>query len=169
MIFCLPCKFNTKTILNGILFVNTSILYLSVNKANMTAEIIYTGSLRCEATHIQSGTQIQTDAPTDNKGKGEKFSPTDLLCVALATCAITTMGIKALDIDIDLTGSTIQLTKHMLSEPRRVGKIEVLITAKTTTELTEKDKTILERSAHACPVAKSLHPDVQQLLTITWP
>ena len=91
----------------------------------MTANIIYKGTLRCEATHIQSGSMIETDAPTDNRGKGERFSPTDLLCVSLATCIATTMGIKANDMNIDLTSTAVDVTKHMLPDPRRVAKIEV--------------------------------------------
>ncbi len=126
----------------------------------MTSSIIYKGSLRCEATHLQSGTILETDAPTDNRGKGERFSPTDLLCVSLATCIVTTMGIKALDMEIDLSNTNIEVTKHMASEPRRVGKIEIKLTYPTTILLTEKDKIILDRVSHTCPVAKSLHPDV---------
>jgi putative redox protein len=141
---------------------------LATNNLKMTATIIYTGQLRCAATHLQSGTIVETDAPTDNKGKGERFSPTDLLCTALATCAITTMGIKALDLGIDLTGSTVQVTKHMLTEPRRVGKIEVALHMQTMAPVGDKDKIILERAAHLCPVAKSLSPDLQQVITITW-
>ena len=94
----------------------------------MTASIVYTGNLRCEAEHIQSKTTIETDAPTDNRGKGEKFSPTDLLCVSLATCMLTTMAIKAGDLQVDITNSKADVTKHMLSDPRRVGKIEVSVT-----------------------------------------
>jgi uncharacterized OsmC-like protein len=82
----------------------------------MTSTILYQGSLRCEATHIQSSSVIETDAPTDNKGKGEKFSPTDLLCVSLGTCVLTTMGIKAMTMEIDLSNTTMEVTKHMESE-----------------------------------------------------
>src|SRR5436190_21872189 len=109
----------------------------------MTANIIYEGQLHCQATHIQSGSIIETDAPTDNRGKGERFSPTDLLCVSLGTCIITTMGIRAIDMGIDLTGATLQIQKHMLSEPRRVGKIDVILEFPGTLTLDEKDKTIL--------------------------
>ena len=134
----------------------------------MTANIIYKGALRCEATHLQSGSVIETDAPSDNRGKGERFSPTDLLCVSLATCIATTMGIKADDMKIDLTGTLIEVTKHMLPEPRRVAKIEVKLTMPTRLQLDEKDKTILERIGNNCPVTKSLHPDMEVLITYNW-
>lgn len=134
----------------------------------MTANIVYLGNLRCEATHLQSGTVIETDAPTDNRGKGERFSPTDSLCVALATCIITTMGIKASDMNIDLRGSNADVTKHMFSEPRRIGKIDITLHLKTMHPLDEKDKTILERVGNNCPVAKSLHPDLEVNLKYHW-
>ena len=93
----------------------------------MTATVVYKGDLRCECTHLQSGTVTETDAPTDNRGKGERFSPTDTLCVALATCIITTMGIKAADMNINLADTKIDVTKHMLSDPRRIGKVDVIL------------------------------------------
>ena len=127
----------------------------------MTAAIVFKGNLRCECTHIQSGTVIETDAPTDNRGKGERFSPTDTLCVALATCVITTMALKANEMEIDLTGTSIAVTKHMLTEPRRIGKIEVILTFSETLQLDEKDRIILQRVGDNCPVAKSLHPDLE--------
>ena len=127
----------------------------------MTASIIYEGSLRCLSTHVQSGTIIETDAPTDNRGKGEKFSPTDLLCISLATCIITTMALKALEMEIDLSESTLLVTKHMLSDPRRVGQVDVSITFPGSLLLEEKDRLILERTGNTCPVARSLHPDVK--------
>ena len=109
----------------------------------MTANITYKGTLRCEATHLQSGSMIETDAPTDNRGKGERFSPTDLLCVSLGTCIATTMGIKADDMKIDLTATTVEVTKHMLPDPRRVAKIEVKLNMPASLLLDEKDKIIL--------------------------
>lgn len=133
----------------------------------MTATIEYKGDLRCECTHLQSGTVIETDAPTDNHGKGEKFSPTDTLCVSLATCIITTMGIKAADMKVDLKGTKIDVTKHMLNDPRRVGKIEVLLHLPGK-EISEKDKIILERVGETCPVKKSLHPDLIVETSYRW-
>ena len=134
----------------------------------MTANVIYKGSLRCEATHLQSGSMIETDAPTDNKGKGERFSPTDMLCVSLATCIVTTMGIKGADMDIDLTNTSVEVTKHMLPDPRRVAKIEVKLNMPPALQLDEKDKTILERVGNNCPVTKSLHPDMQVEIQYNW-
>jgi putative redox protein len=113
----------------------------------MTATVLYKGELRCSATHLQSGSIIETDAPTDNRGKGERFSPTDTVCVALATCAITTMAIKAGDMGIDLAGTRLEVTKHMIADPRRIGKIEVVLTMPESLQLEDKDKTILERVA----------------------
>ena len=134
----------------------------------MTANVIYKGSLRCEATHLQSGSMIETDAPTDNKGKGERFSPTDMLCVSLATCIVTTMGIKGIDMDIDLTNTSVEVTKHMLPDPRRVAKIEVKLNMPSALQLDEKDKAILERVGNNCPVTKSLHPDMQVEIQYNW-
>ena len=134
----------------------------------MTSSIIYTGHLRCECTHIQSGTVIETDAPTDNRGKGERFSPTDTLCVALATCIVTTMALKATDMQIELAGTTLAVTKHMLSDPRRIGKIEVILTFPETLQVEEKDRVILQRVGDNCPVMKSLHPDLDVHVEYNW-
>lgn len=132
----------------------------------MTALIEYTGNLRCNATHLQSNSEIQTDAPTDNRGKGERFSPTDLLCVSLATCMLTTMGIKASDMEIDISGAKAEVTKHMAADPRRVAAIDVVVSLTDIGD--EKSKTILERSGNQCPVAKSVHPDIKLNLTYNW-
>lgn len=131
----------------------------------MTATILYEGNLRCVSTHLQSNSIIETDAPTDNRGKGERFSPTDLLCTSLVTCMITTMAIKASDMGIELKGTKAEMKKHMLSEPRRIGMIDVTIYFDPSLQLTEKDRIILERTAHHCPVEKSLHPDVKLNIT----
>ncbi len=127
----------------------------------MTATIQYEGDLRCSAVHLQSGTTITTDAPTDNRGKGERFSPTDLVCTALASCMATTMAIKADDMNIALNGLTVNVQKYMLSDPRRISKIDVKVTFPATLTLTEKDRIILQRTGDTCPVVKSLHPDLQ--------
>jgi uncharacterized OsmC-like protein len=134
----------------------------------MTASIVYKGHLRCACTHIQSGTVIETDAPTDNRGKGERFSPTDTVCVALATCVITTMALKANDMNIDLSDTSIAVTKHMLSDPRRIGKIDVIISFPPALQLDEKDKVVLQRIGDNCPVMKSIHPDLLIDLTYNW-
>lgn len=134
----------------------------------MTASVVYEGNLRCRAIHTQSGSVIETDAPTDNRGKGERFSPTDMLCLALGTCAVTTMGIKAQDMEIDLAGTTIDIQKYMLSDPRRVGKVDVMIRFPKTLNLSEKDRTILERVGNTCPVARSLSPELEMNLQYEW-
>ena len=138
-----------------------------MQKFIMTASIIYQGDLRCEAIHVQSGTHIETDAPIDNRGKGEKFSPTDLLCVSLATCIGTTMALKASDMAIDLKDTRMQVTKHMLSDPRRVGQVDILINFKALT-IKENEKLILERTGNNCPVAKSLHHDLKLNIIYDW-
>jgi uncharacterized OsmC-like protein len=133
----------------------------------MTASIIYQGDLRCECTHLQSGSIIETDAPTDNHGKGARFSPTDTVCIGLATCIITSMGIKANSMNINLAGSALEVTKHMYNEPRRIGKIEVILKLKHD-NISDHDKKILELVGNACPVKRSLHPDLEVLVQYLW-
>jgi putative redox protein len=132
----------------------------------MTASILYTGNLRCEAEHIQSKTTIETDAPADNRGKGEKFSPTDLLCVSLATCMLTTMAIKSAELGVDITNSKATVTKHIFSDPRRVGKIEVDVILPANG--TDRDREILEKAGDNCPVIKSIHPDIKLMISYNW-
>ncbi len=134
----------------------------------MTASIVYKSHLRCECTHLQSGTVIETDAPTDNRGKGERFSPTDTVCVALATCIITTMAIRATDMQIELANTSIAVTKHMLSDPRRIGKIDVILTFPKDLKIDEKDQLSLQRIGDNCPVMKSLHPDLAVHVDYRW-
>lgn len=131
----------------------------------MTTEIVYKGSLRCEATHVISNTLIETDAPLDNKGKGAKFSPSDLLAVALGTCIITTIGIKTADWEKPLEGTRLEVTKIMASEPRRVGALNIDIYLPEGLQLDDKEQKILENIVRTCPVAQSLHPDLQQNVT----
>lgn len=126
----------------------------------MTATIHYEGNLRCNATHLQSGTAIETDAPTDNRGKGERFSPTDLVCTALATCMATTMAMKATDINIELKGMVIDIQKHMTAEPRRISKIDVKVNFPPTLVLQETDRIYLQKIGDNCPVVKSLNTDI---------
>lgn len=135
----------------------------------MTANIIYKGSLRTLATHLQSGTSIETDAPTDNQGMGARYSPTDLLATSLGCCMVTIMGIKARDMQIDLEGTEIAITKIMKSEPRRVGGIVVAFQFPATLCIDLKKQTILENAARHCPVAKSIHPEIEQEVTFNWP
>lgn len=133
----------------------------------MTAEIIYEGQLRTRCRHLQSGTEILTDAPTDNHGKGEAFSPTDLTATSLAACIITTMGIKAAQMPLDIDGARAEATKVMAADPRRIGEIHVSIYMPAK-NYSDKDKQIMERIAHTCPVALSLHPDLKQVVTFHW-
>jgi len=134
----------------------------------MTASIIYKGELRCECTHVQSGTVIETDAPTDNRGKGQRFSPTDTICVGLGTCIITTIGIRANDMQLDLSDTRLSVTKHMLSDPRRIGRIEVSIQFPPNLDLPEKDRLLLQKIGDNCPVMKSLHPDIKVEVEYKW-
>jgi putative redox protein len=130
-----------------------------------TAEVIYIGGLRTENTHLKSGSKMNTDAPIDNFGKGESFSPTDLLAVSLANCMLTTMAIQTRLMDIKLEGTTARVTKHMGVDPRRVIKIDVDIDLPKNVE---EHKAVLEAAAHHCPVAKSLHPDIKQNVTFNY-
>jgi len=134
----------------------------------MTSQIIYKGALRTEAKHLQSGTVIETDAPIDNQGKGERFSPTDLLATSLGNCMLTIMGIKARDMNVNLDGTIVDITKIMKAEPRRVGGIKVVFHFRPGLQVDDKQKQILENAAHACPVAKSIHPDIEQDITFNW-
>ena len=133
-----------------------------------TVTAIYQGNLRVECRHEQSGTTIVTDAPVDNRGRGEAFSPTDLCAAALGACAMTFMGLYGQEHDVDVSGTRMEITKTMSANPRRIGKIEVIFTMPDR-PFSEKDKTSLERAARACAVHKSLHPDIEQVLTFRWP
>ncbi len=128
----------------------------------MTSTVVYQGSLRTEATHLQSGATILTDAPTDNHGKGEAFSPTDLVATALAACMATIMGIAAQTHGIALEGTRLEVTKKMVSDPRRIGEIVVDVRYPEGLILSEKEKTVLEKAALSCPVLESLHPDCRK-------
>jgi uncharacterized OsmC-like protein len=131
-----------------------------------TSNITYVGDLRTVCIHLQSGTQILTDAPTDNHGKGEAFSPTDLVATALGSCMVSIMGIKSKDLNVDLKDSTVSIIKIMQSEPRKIAKIEVILNMSI--ETSEKNKTILERAAMTCPVLLSLHPDIEKDVVFNW-
>lgn len=135
----------------------------------MTSKVIYTGHLRTEATHLKSGTIIETDAPTDNNGKGERFSPTDLVATALASCMMTIMGIAANTHNINIVGTTCEMEKIMVSDPRRIGTIRVEMTFPEGLSFTAKEKQILEKAALTCPVYQSLHPDINKDVHFHWP
>ncbi|MCE3260007.1 MAG: osmotically inducible protein OsmC [Bacteroidetes bacterium] len=133
-----------------------------------TSTVKYIGGLRTEAVHTASNSQIITDAPTDNHGKGQAFSPTDLMATSLANCMLTVMGIKSQTEGMtSMDGTTAEVTKVMYPDPRRVGEIHVTLTFPKN-NFTDKEKKIYENTAHTCPVAKSLHPDLKQVLTFIW-
>mgnify|MGYP000421277368 FL=1 len=134
----------------------------------MTATVTYESNLRTTCLHLQSGSAIETDAPTDNKGKGERFSPTDLIATGLGACMISYMGIKAETMNIVLDGAKVEVTKVMVSDPRRIGKIIAHVTMPAGLNVDEKTKEILERVARTCPVERSLHPDVILDIVFNW-
>jgi putative redox protein len=127
----------------------------------VTSTVEYKGNLRTEAIHLESGTKIITDAPKDNHGNGESFSPTDLMATSLSSCMLSIMGIVAKRDNIDIVGIKTEVTKIMYSEPRRVGEIHVKLMMPKN-NYSEKERKLLEHAAHTCPVAKSLHPDIIQ-------
>lgn len=132
-----------------------------------TAKVHYQGNLRTQATHVKSDTQLITDAPTDNNGKGEAFSPTDLVATSLASCMITIMGIKARNKGINIDGIDSEITKVMSSNPRRIS--EIIISLKMPkSDISSEDQKLLEKVALTCPVALSLHPDIKQTITFNW-
>lgn len=132
----------------------------------MTSKVIYKGQLRTEAEHLQSGSKMITDAPVDNHGKGEAFSPTDTVATALATCMLTVMGIKANVMEVDMEGTTAEVTKTMASGPRRISKIDVVLHFPKT--YSEKDTKVLENTARTCPVLYSLHPDIEKNISFNY-
>lgn len=128
----------------------------------MTSTVIYNGELRTTCIHLRSDSSFETDAPTDNQGKGERFSPTDTLATSLASCMVTTMGIKARNMGFDLTNIKVDVLKIMKSDPRRVGGIEITFhIPDTLKDMNEKAKTILKNTANTCPVQYSIHPDIE--------
>ena len=132
----------------------------------MTSKITYLGELRTSSIHLQSGSEIISDAPIDNNGKGEAFSPTDTVANALGSCMFTVMGIKAQDLNVDLSNSTAEITKIMAADPRRISEIHIVFNFSIDTDI--KNKTILERTAMTCPVYYSLHPDIKKVITFNW-
>ncbi len=135
----------------------------------MTCEITYTGSLRTEMKHVQSGTVIETDAPTDNQGKGERFSPTDLMASSLGSCMITTMAIRAADMKLKFEGTRIEVTKIMSTDaPRRVAGIKADLYFTDQFTASDEQKEQLIRIARNCPVEKSLHPDIRLEINFHW-
>ena len=128
----------------------------------MTSTVVYNSGLRTTCTHLQSGSSFETDAPTDNHGKGERFSPTDLMATSLATCMVTVMGIKARTMGFDLNDIKVDVLKIMKAEPRRVGGIELTFyIPDALKDIDEKTKAILKNTGETCPVMKSIHPDIE--------
>jgi len=134
-----------------------------------TSNVTYQGKLRTSAVHLESGTTILTDAPKDNHGNGEAFSPTDLVATALASCMISIMGIvERKENTTPIDGATAQVTKVMYADPRRIGEVHVEIVFPQR-NFTEKEMRMYENAALTCPVSKSLHPDLKQVVKFVWP
>lgn len=128
----------------------------------MTSSVIYNGELRTTCTHLRSGNRFETDAPVDNNGKGERFSPTDLMATSLGTCMITVMGIKARNMGFDLNGIEIEVEKIMKADPRRVAGINLFFHIPDNLKnIDDKTKNILKNTGETCPVMYSIHPDIQ--------
>ena len=156
MVLCLPT-----------LYLLTFYFILTYVLLTMTSTVLYQGDLRTQAVHLASSTGIITDAPTDNNGKGEAFSPTDLVATALASCLLTIMGIVAARKGLALEGTKVAVQKIMAANPRRISRIELRIEfAKN--NFSEEDRQILENAARTCPVAMSLHPDLEQVMEFVW-
>jgi len=133
----------------------------------MTSTVVYNNELRTTCNHLKSGSAFETDAPVDNNGKGERFSPTDLLATSLATCMVTVMGIKARTMGFDLADINVEVLKIMKADPRRVGGIELTFhIPDSLKEIDEKTKTILKHTGDTCPVMKSIHPDIE--IRVDW-
>ena len=132
----------------------------------MTATVTYTGDLRTHCEHLASGSEFITDAPTDNQGLGQAFSPTDTVATAVASCMLTVMGIKARAMQVDLANSTADVTKHMVSDPRRIGRVEV--TLRLPGSISEKNRKILEHTARHCPVILSLNDKIEKVIEFHW-
>lgn len=132
-----------------------------------TVSAKYLGDLRVECVHNQSGTKIITDAPSDNQGKGEAFSPTDLCATALGACAMTIIGIYGKNHGVDVTGTEVEITKAMSADPRRIGKIEVIFKMPPRA-YSAREKASIERRTASCPVHLTLHPEVEQVFTFIW-
>lgn len=131
-----------------------------------TSKVTYLGGLRTQNQHIKSGGEYYTDAPVDNRGKGEAFSPTDTVATGLANCMLTVMGIKATDMGVNMDGSYAEVTKVMAADPRRISEIHVELFMPA--DLDHKTRTILTRTAETCPVHYSLHPDINKQVNFHW-
>lgn len=132
----------------------------------MTSKVVYTGDLRTSNLHLKSGSEFVTDAPTDNNGLGQAFSPTDTVATGLANCMLTVMGIKARSLGVDMVNATAEVTKTMAAGPRRIARIEVLV--RMPKGIPSEHHAILEEVANTCPVIYSLHPDIEKDISYEW-
>lgn len=136
----------------------------------MTSTILYKGDLRTEMMHLGSGSKVETDAPLDNQGKGERFSPTDLVATALGACMLTIMGIAARTHGMDIDGTRMDIEKGMVADPqRRIGRIGIRIIMPQNGHYDTKARAILEKAALTCPVYLSLHENVEKAIEWVWP
>ena len=171
--FCAETEMaNTNTITDKrIFFTGDDLIIQRKFKAKlytMTSTVVYEGNLRTVCTHVKSGSVVETDAPTDNNGKGERFSPTDLVATALGTCMLTIMGMRANEMEVDLHNVKIEVEKIMKADPRRIGAINLTFHFPDNLQLNDKQKTILEKAAHTCPVIYSIHPDIAVQVVFNW-
>lgn len=134
----------------------------------MTSTVTYAGNLRTVCKHQRSGSTIETDAPVDNKGKGERFSPSDLVATALGSCMLTIMGMRAVEMDVDLAGTTIDVEKIMKQDPRRIGGLNLTFHFPESLELSARQQTILQKAAESCPVAYSINPEIEVNVNFNW-
>ncbi len=132
----------------------------------MTSKVTYLGELRTQCEHLRSGNKFITDAPLDNNGRGEAFSPTDTVATALASCMLTVMGIKARSMELELIGAYADVTKHMAASPRRISGIDIELYLPAA--ILEDDRTLLERVGNTCPVMQSIHPDIKTAIQYHW-
>ena len=134
----------------------------------MTSTVTYDGNLRTVARHLRSGTIIETDAPVDNNGKGERFSPSDLVATALGSCMLTIMGMRASEMNVDLKGTKIEVEKIMKQDPRRIGGLNLTFHFPQALELNERQQKILQKAAETCPVAFSINADIELNVNFNW-
>lgn len=134
----------------------------------MTSTVVYEGNLRTVCKHLRSGSTIETDAPVDNNGRGERFSPSDMVATALGTCMLTMMGMRAVDMNADLKGVQVEVEKIMKQDPRRIGAINLTFHFPDSLRLNERQQTILQKAADTCPVKYSIHPDIELNINYNW-
>lgn len=143
-------------------------MFRKFKKKRMTSTVTYSGDLRTLATHLQSSSTFETDAPTDNQGKGERFSPTDLIGTALAACMVTTMAIRARELEPRLRGCSTETEKIMTSAPRKIGTIRITFHWPEGAHFSQEEKQKLEEIAWSCPVKESIHPAIQLDVNFNW-